>query len=121
MRALGNRVMSPISASMTRAVNSPTPGSVRSTLTRGSPCAGVQFAVEPLDQRRQAVDDRQAVGHDLPRRRWQVQLGQPAASRAGPVAGTAVIAMVGGDRMDPVTQLGAQPDQLIRCRSSARS
>jgi hypothetical protein len=35
-RALENRVMSPISASSTMAVNSPTPGSVVSTFTRGS-------------------------------------------------------------------------------------
>ena len=35
-RALPNRVMSPISASITSAVNSPTPGSVVSVLTRGS-------------------------------------------------------------------------------------
>jgi hypothetical protein len=39
LRALGNRLMSPISATMTRAVNSPTPGSVLSTLTRGSALA----------------------------------------------------------------------------------
>ena len=43
----------------------------------------VQLTVDPVDQRRQAVDDRQAVGDDLPRRGGQVQLGQPAA--AGPV------------------------------------
>src|SRR6266581_7421882 len=36
LRALGNRVMSPISATMTSAVNSPTPGSVVSALTGGS-------------------------------------------------------------------------------------
>ena len=39
LRALPNRLMSPISASITSAVNSPTPGSVRSTLTRGSALA----------------------------------------------------------------------------------
>ena len=41
----------------------------------------------------------------------QVQLGQPAAARPGPVAGGPVIAVVGGDRVDPVAQLGAEPDQ----------
>ena len=41
----------------------------------------------------------------------QVQLGQPAAARAGPVAGGPVVAVVGGDRVDPVAQLGAEPDQ----------
>ena len=35
LRALPNRVMSPISASMTSAVNWPTPGSVVKILTRG--------------------------------------------------------------------------------------
>ena len=41
----------------------------------------------------------------------QVQLGQPAAAGPGPVAGGPVIAVVGGDRVDPVAQLGAEPDQ----------
>jgi hypothetical protein len=72
---------------------------------------GAQLAVDPVDQRRQAVEDRQAVGDDLPRDRGQVQLGQPAAARPGPLTGAAVIAMVGGDRVDPVAQAGAQPDQ----------
>src|SRR6266702_806245 len=31
--------------------------------------------------------------------------------RPGPVAGGPVIPMIGGDRMDAVTQLGAEPDQ----------
>src|SRR6266550_4248019 len=39
LRALGKRVMSPISASMTSAVNWPTPGSVVKILTRGSALA----------------------------------------------------------------------------------
>ena len=39
LRALPTRLMSPISASITRAVNSPAPGSVLSTLTRGSALA----------------------------------------------------------------------------------
>jgi len=71
----------------------------------------VQLVVDPAGQRRQAVDDRQAVGDDLPRGRRQVELGQPAAARPGPVAGGPVIAVVGGDRVDPVPQLGAEPDQ----------
>jgi len=41
----------------------------------------------------------------------RTRLGQPASPGPGPVAGTAVIAMVGGDRVDPVAQLGAEPDQ----------
>jgi len=97
---------------MTSAVNSPTPGSVRSAFDpRVGLSVGVQLAVDPVDQRRQAVDHRQAVGNDLPRRRRQVQLGQPAATRPGPVARAAVIAVVGGHRVDPVAQLGAQADQ----------
>jgi hypothetical protein len=63
LRALGNRVMSPISASMTRAVNSPTPGSVRSTLTRGS--AFARWCNSPSSRSitgaRASMDARQSV------------------------------------------------------------
>jgi hypothetical protein len=45
----------------------------------------VQLPVDPVGHRRQAVDDGQAVGDDLPRDCRQVQLGQPAAARPGPV------------------------------------
>jgi hypothetical protein len=41
----------------------------------------------------------------------RTRLGQPAAARPGPVTGGPVIAVVGGDRVDPVAQAGAQPDQ----------
>jgi hypothetical protein len=41
--------------------------------------AGVQLAVDPVGQRRQAAGDRQAVGDDLPRRRRQT--GARPASR----------------------------------------
>ena len=78
---------------------------------RVSDGAGVQLPVDPADHRRQVIDHRQAVGDDLPRGCGQVQLGQPAAARPGPVAGTAVIAVIGGHRVDPVAQLSAQPDQ----------
>jgi len=45
--------MSPISASMTSAVNSPTPGGVLSTLTRGSAFARwCSSPPGPLDHRR---------------------------------------------------------------------
>jgi len=71
----------------------------------------VQLAVQPLDHRRQAVDDRRAVRDDLPRRRRQIQLGQPAPSRPGSVTGGPVTAVVGGHRVDPVTLPGAEPDQ----------
>ena len=73
--------------------------------------AGVQFPVDPAGQDGQGVDDRQAVRDDLPRRRLQVELGQPAAARPGPVTGGPVVAVVGGDRVDPVAQLGAPAGQ----------
>ena len=78
---------------------------------RVAPGVLVQPAVDPADDRSQAADDRQAAGDDLPRHRRQVQPGQPAAARAGPVAGGPVIAMAGGDRVDPVALPGTDPDQ----------
>jgi hypothetical protein len=80
---------------MTRAVNWPTPGSVVSVLTRGS-ALGVlaQLAVDPLDQQRYAVDDRQGVGHDLPGDRGQLKPGQPAAAGPGQVAAGPIVAEV---------------------------
>src|SRR6266568_1951116 len=112
LRALPNRLMSPISATMTSAVNSPTPGSVRSTPSRGSALARAcsSPSIRSISGARPA-GDRQAVGDDLPRRRGQVQLGQPAAARPGPVARAAVIAVVSGHRVDPVAQLRAEADQ----------
>jgi hypothetical protein len=55
LRALPKRVISPISASMTKAVNWPTPGSVVSVLTRGSAlaCWGSSPSIR-AGQRRQA-------------------------------------------------------------------
>jgi len=41
----------------------------------------------------------------------RTRLGQPAAAGPGPVAGGAVIAVVGGGRVDPVPQAGAEADQ----------
>jgi len=112
LRALPNRVMSPISATMTSAVNSPTPGSVRSTLTRRSALAcwcsspsirPVTGARPPVTARQSVTISREAAG--------RTRLGQPAAARSGPVARAAVITVVGGDRVDPVPQAGTQPDQ----------
>ena len=104
--------MSPISASIIRAVNSPTPGSVLSTLTRGPvlACWCSSPSIRPVSGARPAGDG-QAVGDDLPRRGRQVQLGQPAAAWPGPVAARPVVAVVGGDRVDPVALLSAEPDQ----------
>src|SRR5258705_3792495 len=63
LRALPNRVMSPISATMTSAVNSPDAGQ-RPEHRDPRVASGVlvQLAVEPVDQYCQGVDDRQAVG-----------------------------------------------------------
>ena len=41
----------------------------------------------------------------------RTRLGQPAAARPGPVARGPVIAVVRGDRVDPVALLGAEADQ----------
>src|SRR5690349_16178236 len=112
LRALPNRVMSPISATMTSAVNSPTPGSVRSVLTLGSDLAcwcsspsirPVTGARPSMTARQSAMISREAAG--------RTRLGQPAAAGPGPVAGRPVIAVAGGDRVDPVPQLGAEADQ----------
>jgi hypothetical protein len=56
---------------------------------------------------------RQRAGgcHDHVSGTGLVQFGQAAAPGPGPVAGGAVIAVVGGDRVDPVTLTGAEPDQ----------
>jgi hypothetical protein len=73
-------------------------------------------------KQRQGVDYRQAVGDDLPRYDGQVQLGQPAAARPGPVAGRPVITMVRGHRVDPgLRSCVPSRTKLTRCRISARS
>jgi hypothetical protein len=112
LRALGNRLMSPISASMTRAVNWPTPGGVVRVLTRGPAlaCWRSSPSIRSISTARPA-GDRQGVGHDLPGDRGQVELGQPAAAGPGQVAAGPVVAEVGDHRVDPVLLPGAQPDQ----------
>ena len=106
------RLMSPISASMTSAVNWPTPGSVVKTLTRGSAlaCWRSSPSIRSMTGARPA-GDRQAVGDDLPGHRGQVQSGQPAAAGPGQVAAGPVEAEISHHRVDPVLLLGAQPDQ----------
>src|SRR5512142_544824 len=95
LRALPKRVISPISATMTRAVNWPTPGSVVSVLTRGSAlaCWRSSPSIRPVSTARPA-GDRQGAGHDLPGDRGQVELGQPAAAGPGQVAAGPVVAEV---------------------------
>jgi hypothetical protein len=63
LRALPNRLMSPISASITSAVNSPAPGSVRSTLTRGSAlaCRRSSPSIRPVSGARPSITARQSV------------------------------------------------------------
>ena len=63
MRALGNRVMSPVSATMTSAVNSPTPGSVVKTLTRGSAlaCWRSSASIRSMTGARPSMTARQSV------------------------------------------------------------
>ena len=104
--------MSPISASMTRAVNWPAPGSVVSVVTRGSALAcwrsspsirPVTGARPPVTARQSATISRDTGGRTRP--------GQPAAARAGQVAAGPVVAEIGHHRVDPVTLLGAEPDQ----------
>ena len=104
--------MSPISASMTSAVNCPTPGSVVRVLTRGSAvaCWRSSPSIRPVTGARPA-GDRQAVGDDLPGYRGQVQPGQPATAGPGQVAAGPVEAEISHHRVDPVLLLGAQPDQ----------
>jgi hypothetical protein len=111
-RALPNRVMSPISASMISAVNSPDAGQCPEHLDPRSAlaCWRSSPSIRPVSGARPA-GDRQAVGHDLPRRRRQFEPGQPAAAGPGQVAAGPVIAEVGHHRVDPVLLLGAQPDQ----------
>jgi hypothetical protein len=78
---------------MTRAVNWPTPGRAVSALTRGF-CLGIvtQLVIEPVNHGRQNVDERRAVGDDLPGHRRQVQFSQPAAAVPGPAAAGLVVA-----------------------------
>ncbi len=113
LRAEPNRLMSPISASRTSAVNGPTPGSWVSTLTRGSrPGPLVHLPVEPVDRLLQGVDQRQGVLDDLAGDRGQLQRGQPGPARAAPAAARPAVTVVGQDRVDPVAQQRPQPHQL---------
>jgi hypothetical protein len=112
LRALPKRVMSPISASITSAVNCPMPGSAVSTLTRGSALAcartspssrSIVTATASREARLSVMISRDTGG--------RAGLGQPAAAGPGPVAAGPVVSVIGGHRMDPVLQLGAEPDQ----------
>src|SRR4029077_18900343 len=104
--------MSPISASMTSAVNWPTPGSVVRVLTRGPALAcwrsspsirPVTGARPSITARQPATTSRDTGGRPRP--------GQPAAAGPGQVATGPVEAEIGHHRVDPVALLGAQPAQ----------
>jgi hypothetical protein len=79
------------------------------------------LAVQPIDRDRQRIEGGEAVGDDLPRHRRKVELGQPAAAGPGPVAAGPVASVIGGHRVDPVLQLGAELDQADPVPYSARS
>jgi hypothetical protein len=104
--------MSPISASITKAVNSPTPGSVRSTLTRRSALAWAcsSPSSRPVSGARPSMTARQwvTISRDEGGRPGSASQPRPGPD---PVAGGPVVAVVGGDRVDPVGQLGAEADQ----------
>jgi hypothetical protein len=104
--------MSPISASITRAVNWPTPGSSVSTFTRGSALAcwrsspsirSISGARPSMTARASVTSSREMAGSPGP--------GQPAAPGPGQVAAGPVVTEIGHYRVDPVLLLGAQPDQ----------
>jgi hypothetical protein len=84
---------------------------VVSTLTRVCPCVLAHPGVERADLRGQGIEERQAVGDDLPGSRREGQLGQPAAAWTGPVTAGPVVAQISDHGVDPVLQLGAQPHQ----------
>jgi hypothetical protein len=81
-------------------------------LDPGSPlaCWCSSPSIRPVTGARPSITARQSVmiSRDAGGR---TRLGQPAAARPGPVAGGPVVAVVGGDRVDPVAQLGAEADQ----------
>jgi len=75
LRALGNRLMSPISATITSAVNWPAPGSVVRVLTRGSALArarsspsirSIAGASPSITARQPATTSREVAGRSSP-------------------------------------------------------
>jgi hypothetical protein len=114
LRAEANRLMSPASAKMTRAVKGPTPGSWVSTPARGpGPGALVDLPVQPVNPVLDRVDQAQVVLDQLAGHRGQGQGGEPGPARAGPTpAARPVMTVVGHDGMDPVAQQGPHPDQV---------
>jgi hypothetical protein len=113
LRAEPKRLMPPISASRTSAVNGPTPGSRVSTLTRGSAFTRCRTSSSsrPVSWARAPVSARPSSMTSRDRR--QLQRGQPPPTRpAHPAALRPAMAVTGTDRVDPVAQQRPQPDQL---------
>jgi hypothetical protein len=70
------------------------------------------LGVQGCDRAGQGIDQRQVILDHLAGSGRQVQAGQPGAAGAARLPGRAVIAVVGGDGVDPVAHQGAQPHQL---------
>ena len=113
LRAELNRVMSPTSARMTRAVKGPTPGSWARTLTRGSDRARWRTSQSSRAGRHlQGIDQRQVVLDRLPRDGREIERGEPGPAPPAPAPGRAVMTVVGQHGVDPVPQQRPQPHQL---------
>jgi hypothetical protein len=79
---------------------------------RVGPGALVHLLIQAVDAAGQGVDQGQVIVDHPAGRRRQVQAGQPGPARAAPVPGRAVMAVIGGDGVDPVAQQGTKPHQL---------
>src|SRR5260221_10343426 len=87
LRADPNRVMSPASARMTRAVKGPTPGSWARILTRGPDRARWRTSASSRAGRHlQGAGQGQVVLDHLPRDRREIERGEPAPAGAAPAA-----------------------------------
>jgi hypothetical protein len=112
LRAEGKRLMSPISATRVMAVSRPMPGRVMSAWTRGSGLASAAiWRSSRVIGAARASSSLEAVIHDRPWGRWQLQRLQPRPPWPGPQALVLADAAVGQHRVDPVLQAGGQADQ----------
>jgi hypothetical protein len=98
LRAVGNRVMSPISARMTSAVNGPAPGSWVRTLTRGSDRArwrispssrSIRTSAASISARPSSITSREAAGSDSEASHWRPGPLQYPAGRSWPWSASA--------------------------------
>src|SRR5499427_9626503 len=96
LRAEPNRLTSPISASSTKAVYGPAPGSWGKDFhPRVAACLLVHLPVQPVDRDLQGVDERQVVVDDLAGDRSQWQRGEPGPARAAPAPFGPAVTVVG--------------------------